>query len=100
MSKNKPNEEILNGLELEQTEASVEELVEEVEPKVDPVYMINNCKKLNIRKKPNKNSDVLGVVTAVNTLTIEEIKSKPEWVKVITDSGIEGYCMKQYVAVK
>lgn len=95
---NKPIEETLDNLEIEQTETIVEELPEEVQP--EPLYTINNCKKLNVRKKPSKDSAIVCVVTSANTLKIEEIESKPEWVKVVTDSGLKGFCMKQYVAIK
>jgi uncharacterized protein YgiM (DUF1202 family) len=81
----------------------VEEVTEVKEEKVEetPVvkYKVNNCKKLNIRKKADIKSNVVCIVDETNELTIEEIDNK-EWVKVITDSGKKGFCMKKYIAVK
>lgn len=86
------------------------EAVQESEPTPEPVkeepkkiqilYKINNCKKLNVRSKPNKDGDIVCVLNTSNVFEIEEVESKPEWVKVFTDTGLEGFCMKEYVVVK
>lgn len=79
----------------------VEEVKEEI-PETTPIikYTVNNCKKLNVRKKPDITSNVVCIVDKTNELTIEEIKNNKDWVKVCTDSGKKGFCMKKYVAVK
>ena len=90
-------EDILEGPEPEIVEGFTEP--EETEaPK--PLYGINNCKKLNVRTEPRKNADIVCILDSANAFEIEELESDPEWVKVFIDNGKEGFCMKQYVAIK
>ena len=65
-----------------------------------PVYGINNCTKLNVRTEPNKDGDVVCVLDSTSTFEIEELESDSEWVKVFLNNGVEGFCMKMYVAIK
>lgn len=59
-----------------------------------------DCSRLNIRKKPTVNAEVLTTVKKDSELILDLIKSNEKWFKVCTTSGVEGYCMKQYVTVE
>lgn len=91
---------------VEQESVSVEPEMEEVveptpEPAPAPVYgTVTDCSKLNIRTNPHTQSEVLCKVDAGAQLTIDLNKSTTEWYKVCTASGVEGYCMKKFVALK
>ena len=76
--------------------AEVIEPIEEVKTHTGVVY---NCEKLNIRKSASKDSDVVAVVDAGSELLIDSKKSTYNFYKVCTASGIEGYCMSEFVKV-
>ena len=86
-------------------EVPVEEVVESTpEPEVSAepaptIGVVINCSKLNVRTNPHKNSEVVATVNTGSELTIDISKSTLDWYKICTASGIEGYCMKQFVAV-
>ena len=72
----------------------VEETVEDI------IGVVTDCLKLNIRKEPNKDSDVVVVVTCLDELKIDPNNSTDDWYAVCTVTGIEGFCMKKFVAVR
>lgn len=75
----------------------VNELVVEPEKPKTIMGVVSNCKKLNLRKKPNKSADVLRELTEGTTLEI--ITTSEEWCKVCTPDGVKGFCMKAYIVV-
>ena len=85
------------------TKKTEEQIVEEnaavVEETVPTIGVVTGCSKLNVRKKPNINSDVIVVVNAGSELTIDVDKSHGEWYKVTDQNNNVGYCMKKYVKV-
>lgn len=100
-------EEIITGLVTEETpEIPVEEVVVEVEEEqcaVEEVEsrqigIISNCNRLNIRALPIKDSTVLSIVPVGTELEVLGVSDG--WYNVCTASGIEGYCMTQYVIVQ
>lgn len=96
----KPEVEV-NDSELEEEAVNVEELLE-TEDAVEEetvVGVVIGCEKLNIRKGPAINSDVLCTVPVNAVLVIDMNESTNEWYSVITESGCNGYCMKKYVKV-
>lgn len=91
----------VNDSELEEEAVNVEELLE-IEDAVEEetvVGVVIGCEKLNIRKGPAINSDVLCTVPVNAVLVIDVNESINEWYSVITESGCNGYCMKKYVKV-
>lgn len=79
---------------------AVEEIVEEAAAK--PVRFINgtvtNCGKLNIRSAPKRDAAVVKVIDTLTKVKVDTIKSTEDFYKVRV-AGIEGFCMKQYIAV-
>ena len=71
----------------------------EVEEKPRKFGKVNGCTKLNIRKMPNRNAEVLAEIKAGSEVMIDEENSTYEFYKVCTESGIEGYCMKNFIKV-
>lgn len=72
----------------------VETVVEEVLTGV-----VSGCTKLNIRKEPNKTSEVVATVPAGTEVVIDPGKMVDGWYYVCTSAGIEGYCMLEYILV-
>lgn len=76
------------------------EVVEPKEGESTPVYKITGCSKLRVRKKPEANADVVCLVDETSELKITNIENNKDWVKVTTDSGKKGFCMKKFVTIK
>ena len=98
-----PVEEIEESINTTET---VEETVKETEVIEDktpdevpkPVYGVVNCSKLNIRRGPSIDTASLCIVEGGSKLDIEQFNE--EWLKVLTEDGISGYCMKKFVDEK
>lgn len=60
---------------------------------------VTGCSRLNIREKPNKAGKVICVANAFSELLIDPSESTNEWLKVYTEAGDEGFCMKEFVTV-
>lgn len=56
--------------------------------------------KLNVRKQPSKNSEVLEVITKNSEVEIGLDGETDTFYKVRTKSGVEGYCMKEFINIK
>ena len=108
---------LVNNPELE-VEDTVEEKVDEpiegqiVIPEVEPIVpepvvepenrkfgKVNNCKKLNIRKLPSRDAEIVSELIEGSEVMIDEKESTALFYKICTEHGIEGYCMKDYITV-
>lgn len=58
------------------------------------------CTKLNVRKDPNADAEVLGTISAGAEVMIDENESTDDFYNVCAASGFEGFCMKQFVEVE
>lgn len=83
-----------------------EEVADEVvvdqftEPEVEVVRgKVIKCKQLRVRRLPNPKADVICTLDAEDKVVIDLDKSTFTFFKVTTSAGVEGYCMKQYIAV-
>ena len=109
---------LVNDPELEVEEAvekKVEEPIEgqivipEVEPEPDPepsvepenqkFGKVSNCKKLNIRKLPSRDAEIVSELIEGSEVMIDEKESTALFYKICTEHGIEGYCMKNFIKV-
>ena len=95
-------EEVTEAVETVETdEKVVEEEKEKGKEKVleaAPLYGIVNCARLNVRRGPSIDTRSVCVVESGSKLEIEYFND--EWLKVITEDGISGYCMKKFVDKK
>lgn len=64
------------------------------------IGVVTDCLKLNIRKKQSKDSRVVTVVTCLDELEVDMGDSNDDWYAVCTAAGIEGFCMKKFVAIR
>ena len=81
-----------NEVVTEETEVIEDKIPDEV-PK--PVYGVVNCSKLNIRRGPSIDTTSLCIVEGGSKLDIEQYNE--EWLKVLTEDGISGYCMREFI---
>ena len=111
---------LVNDPELE-VEDTVEEKVDEpiegqiVIPEVEPEPVsdpepsvelenrkfgkVNNCKKLNVRKLPSRDAEIVSELVEGSEVMIDEKESTALFYKICTEHGIEGYCMKNFIKV-
>ena len=64
------------------------------------VGIVTDCQNLNIRNVSNLDADVICTVQALSELMIDVNESTDEFYKVYTAAGVEGYCVRKYVAIK
>ncbi len=62
--------------------------------------IVCNCTKLNVRKNPFSNADVLEIINADAEVEVRNPDAKGKFYPVRTESGIEGFCMKEYLKMK
>lgn len=90
-----------NDVEETEIEETVQApVVNEAEPVTEVIGMVTKCVKLNIRKEPSIDAEVLCEVVATSPLSIDLENSTDEWLSVGTELGVEGFCMKKYVNIK
>ena len=98
-----PVEEIEESIDTTETVEENEVVTEETEVIEDktpyevpkPVYGVVNCSKLNIRRGPSIDTASLCIVEGGSKLDIEQFNE--EWLKVLTEDGISGYCMRKFI---
>ena len=98
-----PVEEIEESIDTTETVEENEVVTEETEVIEDktpdevpkPVYGVVNCSKLNIRRGPSIDTASLCIVEGGSKLDIEQFNE--EWLKVLTEDGISGYCMREFI---
>lgn len=83
-----------------ETTEVIEPIVQEPEVKRDTVGVVVECDRLNVRKAPNTSATVLCVINRDEKVTVDEQKSKGQFYKVRLASGVEGYCMKNYISLQ
>lgn len=102
-----------NSQKREQTKEPVPEVAEIIEPTEvveeqsvvpkkapDVTGVVVGCLKLNIRKAPSIKAEVASVVPALTEVVIDMDGSSEDFYKVFVAGGIEGFCMKNYIAVR
>ena len=78
--------------------------IPEVEPEVPASEThkfgkITGCKKLNVRKLPSRDSEIISELVEGSEIMIDDNESTALFYKICTEHGIEGYCMKQFIKV-
>ena len=73
---------------------------EVVEKEAVLIGVVANCGILNVREKPAITTDVVGTIKRDTEVKIIESESTDEFYKIITSTGMEGFCMKEYITIK
>ena len=96
---------------IQATEVVAEEVApkEEVKPVAEPAKInipsrkskgvVSDCAKLNVREAAKPDAEVICVITRDTELVIDERASTREFYKVCTAAGVEGFCMKRFIAI-
>ena len=75
------------------------ESVEEVNEQSEPMFGLVICKMLNVREAPDTEADVLTVLHKDSEVMIDMNQSTDEFYSVCTETGVEGFCMKEFINV-
>lgn len=96
------DEIFVSGLLIEDEEIECDEVITEVVDDEESILIgiVSNCKKLNIRKSPNKKSEIITEVEVGTELMVDVESSNTNWYSVCTSIGIEGFCMKEYITIQ
>ena len=70
-----------------------------VEPENRKFGKVSNCKKLNVRKLPSRDAEIVSELIEGSEVMIDEKESTALFYKICTEHGIEGYCMKNFIKV-
>ena len=71
----------------------------ESEAKKEIAGIVTNCVRLNVRKEPDFDADILCTIDVSTNIIIDEEESTDEFYKICTSAGIEGYCVKTYITI-
>ena len=93
----KVDEPIEGQIVIPEVESIVPESV--VEPENRKFGKVSNCKKLNIRKLPSRDAEIVSELIEGSEVMIDEKESTTLFYKICTEHGIDGYCMKDYITV-
>ena len=77
-----------------------EEVIEETEESDTLSAVVIDCAKLNVREEPSPKAAVVAVIDASNEVVVYDSESFGNYYKICTASGVEGYCVKDYLKLK
>ena len=82
-------------LELEETPAA------NAVAKPEPIAgVVDNCLRLNVREKPSIDAEIITALEAGSEVRLMKDEMENGFYKVCTASGLEGYCMCEYIVIK
>ena len=91
------------------TKPIIEEVKEEIVAPVEDAkveetntkkFVVVTTDRLNVRKGPSKDTEVLNIVSKDEKLLINDPKLVKGFYSITTSSGIKGYVMKEFVVEK
>lgn len=62
--------------------------------------VVTDCLRLNVRSKPSPDGEVLAVLDAFSEVVVDSGSSTGAFCKIRTAAGVEGFCMKKYIALQ
>lgn len=78
----------------------IEESTEVKEEPKTSFGVVTNCLRLNVRKSPSATAEIEYVIEALTEVSIDLKESTKDFYKVCTSAGVEGFCMKKFIAIK
>lgn len=68
--------------------------------KAEITGVVTDCTKLNVRGQASPDADVLTTIPALTEVVIDINASTDGFYKICTAAGVEGFCMRKYIAVR
>lgn len=75
------------------------DIPERSEPVNEPTFGVVTCALLNVRESPDADADVTTTIHKGHKLMVDVNASTDDFYSVCTETGVEGYCMKQFIEV-
>lgn len=99
--------EVTEEVVVEESVVAPAAVVEEPFPMPEPVVeesteilgVVTECARLNVRKEPSTDADVVTTILLGTEVMVDVYESTEEFYKICTGAGIEGYCMKKFINV-
>lgn len=91
-----PAEDPIEDVEIEEIETV--ETQQPVETKTYDLGVVTRCNKLRVRSEPRLGDNVVCVLDQGTNVMIDKSESTLDYYKIYTETGIEGYCQKPYIA--
>lgn len=63
------------------------------------VGVVTDAQWVSIYEYPEIGSEIICRIPAMTEVEIDEYESTDEFYKIFTETSIEGYCLKKYIAV-
>lgn len=107
-------EKILTNSQVEEVEVMTSgyvQVVDETEEPEEPVEtvttvandicigVVSDCDRLNVRKTPSRNALVVAEIDVDTEVMIDLDNSTAGWYNICTATGVEGFCMKDFITV-
>lgn len=75
-----------------------EPVTEKLTDNTSSTGVVCNCEKLNVREESSKESKILCIIKAGDE--VEVTGEDADFYNAITESGVKGYCMKQFISLR
>lgn len=62
--------------------------------------IVDNCIRLNVRENPSVDAEILTALEAGSEVRLLKDEIENGFYKICTASGLEGYCMCEYIVIK
>ena len=62
--------------------------------------IVDNCIRLNVREKPSIDAEILTALEAGSEVRLMKDEIENGFYKICTASGLDGYCMREYIVIK
>lgn len=62
--------------------------------------VVTECVRLNVRKTPDPDGEVVSIIDCLTDVVVDLEDSTDEFYKISTAAGVEGFCMKKYIALR
>lgn len=96
-SNNKQNA-VVDKVSFEEVQQMTSQIIEDKKPVIKGY--VANCERLNVRKEPNTDSEVVCIINKGTEVILESIGVINGFYRVNTAHGAEGYCMEKYIEIK
>ena len=96
-------ENLEDEIPISETDTEVSETKEESEVVLAEVVFsgkVVNCSLLNVREQASVDANVVCKINKDDEVVINKDKSTSDFYKVCTATGIEGYCMKEFIRIR
>lgn len=64
------------------------------------IGIVTDCMRLNIRSEPRADAPIVCTISCLTEVMIDEDESTQDYYKIYLASGLDGFCVKKFIAVR